>query len=73
MYFHHQSSSTKSNDGVYGGGVAQREVIVVNAVLTQRCIMRRHFPNLFLGTAPRVMTTKLGIGGEAKGPRVGPA
>ena len=33
-------------------------------------MMRHHFPDLFLGTAPRGLTTKLGSGGDWKGPRV---
>ena len=32
--------------------------------------MRRHFPDLFLGTAPRGLTTKLGSGGKRKRPTV---
>ena len=36
VYLCHQSSSTKAHHGVYGvvdGGIAQREVIVMNAVV----------------------------------------
>ena len=38
----------------------------------ERCRMSRHLPD-FLGTAPSGFTTKLGSGGERKGPAVCPA
>ena len=59
--------------------VPEREVGDVDAVVDavawgcERCMMRRHFPERFLGTAPRGLTMKLGRGGVEKGPAVCPA
>ena len=46
---------------------------MVEAGGNDRSIIKRHLPDLFLGTAPRGLTTKASSGGIEKGPALWPA
>ena len=79
VYHGHQGSAAKAHDGVHGivhCGVAEWEIGVVDAIVDAAswwCIIRCHFPDLFLRGGTKGVDNKVRERGGGKGPIVCPA